>query len=279
LTARLADDVAPGVRRVTAPNPSAMTGAGTQSYLVGSGDVVVVDPGPDDEAHLGRLGGEDVRYVLVTHDHDDHAAGARALARRCGAILLGPPGRPGREPDGVLADGDVVAVPGWRLSVLATPGHSARDVCYLLEAEPGSSPGSGRLLFSGDLVLGGSSTVVAAPDGDMAQYLASLERLVALEPAVDVVAPGHGPLLAGGRAAIAGQLAHRRLREQEVLAALGRRGRATVAEIAAAVYPNVASGLADAAQLQTWAHLRKLVEDGSVTTLDPDDRTATFALA
>jgi glyoxylase-like metal-dependent hydrolase (beta-lactamase superfamily II) len=278
LIADVADHVAPGVRRVTAPNPSALTGAGTQSYVVGSLDVVVVDPGPDDDTHLERLAGERVRYVLVTHDHDDHAAGARALADRCGALVLGPQGGQGRSPDGVLADGDVVAVPGWRLTVLSTPGHAARHLCFLLETDAGATSSARRLLFSGDLVLGGSSTVVAPPDGDMAQYVASLERLLALDPVVDVVAPGHGPLVVDGHAAIARQLEHRREREREVLAALACRDRATVAEIAGAVYPVVAPGLEDAIQLQVWAHLRKLVGDGSVATAEPDDRRGAYWL-
>ena len=283
--------MAPGVRRLTAPNPSPMTGEGTQSYLVGAGDLVVVDPGPDDAGHLGRVvdaGGGRIRYVVVTHAHDDHAPGARALARLTGALVLGPPAGGTYAPDAVLADADVVAVPGWRLTALHTPGHAADHLCYLLDTEqedPGLVEGDRharregtavesagpRLLFSGDHLLGGTSTVVAPPEGDMAAYLASLERLLRLDPGIDAVAPGHGPLLADARAVIVAQLAHRAERERQVVAALGRSPHATAAGLATTVYGRLDPGLVPAAQLQVWAHLRKLATEGRARSTDPDD--------
>ncbi len=260
-----------------------MTGRGTNSYLVGAADVVVVDPGPDDDAHLDalvtRAGGE-IRYVLVTHAHPDHSAGARRLAARTGAALLGPPPSGAFSPDAVLSDGDVVAVPGWRLEVLETPGHCADHLCFVLEeAAPGGvdAPGGGsgtgrrrhRVLLSGDHVLGGTSTVVAAPGGDMAAYVASLERLLALAPPLDEIAPGHGEMLGDARAVLEAYVARRRAREAEVVAALELAPGATPAEIAAAVYPTIAPGLEQAALAQTWAHLRKLHDDGRASSPDP----------
>lgn len=286
-----AAEVVPGVRRLTATNPSPMTGEGTQSYLVGAGDLVVVDPGPDDAGHLDRIvdaSGGRIRYVVVTHAHDDHAPGARSLARRTGALVLGPPAGGAYAPDAVLADADVVAVPGWRLTALHTPGHAPEHLCYLLDTE---REGSGfvegghrprpevavvesagpRLLFSGDHLLGGASTVVAPPEGDMAAYLASLERLLRLDPGIDAVAPGHGPLLAGARAVIVAQLAHRAERERQVVAALERSPYATSAGLATTVYGDLDPGLVPAARLQVWAHLRKLATEGRARSTDPDD--------
>jgi glyoxylase-like metal-dependent hydrolase (beta-lactamase superfamily II) len=287
--------VVPGVRTVLAPNPSPMTGAGTNSYLVGEHDVVVVDPGPADAGHIDRLvelSGGAVRYVVVTHGHGDHAPGARLLAERSGAVVLGPPVGADFAPDGVLADGDVVAVPGWRLGVLHTPGHSSDHLCYLLEAEratvapaePASSAGPAngerheRLLFSGDLVLGGTSTIVAAPDGDMADYLRSLDRLQRLAPPIDLIAPGHGRVVSEPRAVLAEYVAHRLAREAEVLEALARLGNASPSEIAAAVYPaSLPAGLVEASRRQVWAHLRKLGAEGRARGTAPDEPQASWA--
>lgn len=298
-----------GVRRVLAPNPSPMTGEGTNSYLVGGRDLVAIDPGPDDAGHLDRLvelSGGAIRYVLVTHAHEDHAPGARDLADRCGAVVLGPSPRDGFAPDAVLADGDVVAVPGWRLEVLATPGHSVDHLCYVLDpdgspdrlgpigpalpggtgaGDAGSPPaprraalgGGRRLLFSGDHVLGGTPSVVAAPDGDMATYLDSLERLIGLDPPIDRIAPGHGPVLDEPRVVLREYVAHRLAREAQVAEALARLGPATPSELAAAVYPRgLPAGLVQASRLQVWAHLRKLGSDGRARSNDPDDRRATW---
>lgn len=280
-------------RRVLAPNPSPMTGRGTNTYLVGSHGAVVVDPGPDDAAHLARVldaAGAPIRYVLVTHAHLDHASGARPLAELAGALLLGPAGdgpggadAPGYEPDAVLSGGDVVAVPGWRLTAVDTPGHAAHHLCYLLDRAGGTgafgSAPSRRVLFSGDLVLGGSSSVVAAPGGDMAAYLASLELVRALDPPVEVVAPGHGELVFEVQATLDAYLARRTEREQEVVAALERCPGATAAGLASVVYPELAPGLEDAARLQVWAHLRKLSDEGRASSTDPEDPGAPWSPA
>lgn len=241
------------VRRILAPNPSLMTGPGTNTYLVGTGDVAVIDPGPDDAGHLDAIaaaGAGRIRHVLVTHTHPDHAPGAAGLAERTEAVVLGYGERDGFVPDEALAEGDSVAGDGFRLRALHTPGHASNHLCFLLEGED--------LLFSGDHVMGGSTVVIAPPDGDMGDYLASLERLRDLEPPIAAIAPGHGPLMEDPRAVLEGYLAHRRAREASIAAALARRGEATIDDLVADVYTDVPVELHPVARYSVWAHLRHL---------------------
>ncbi|MCU1493919.1 MAG: fold metallo-hydrolase [Acidimicrobiaceae bacterium] len=289
-------EIEPGVSRIVANNPLPMTGKGTNSYVIGAVNSIVVDPGPADSAHIDRLlevTGGSVRYVVITHSHLDHASGARELADRSAAVVLGPPGRGGYRPDAVLSEGDVVAVPGWRLQPLHTPGHSADHLCYVLDRvpAPGRDPAteSGpaparlhpprRLLFSGDHVLGGTTTVVAAPEGDMTAYLESLDRVLRLDPAVDLIAPGHGEPMSSPRTVLESYIAHRLQREAQVLELLAALGPVTIGDLAAAVYPMLAVGLVDASRLQVWAHLRKLGVEGRARSADPDDPGASWTTA
>ncbi len=274
-----------GLRRVLAPNPAPLTGPGTNSYLVGSEPVVVVDPGPADPAHLDRLveaGAGQVAYVVVTHGHADHAAGAGPLAERTGATLLAcaPDAlEAGAARTGSLHDGDEIAVPGARLRVIATPGHAPDHCCLLVEASPTVPSRPARALLSGDLVLGGTSVAVAAPDGDMAAYLASLERLLALEAPAALIAPGHGPVITDPPAALTALLAHRRAREAAVLDALGLLGPASAAVLLGPVYGALDPALAAAARATLWAHLRKLGSEGRATCADRDDPGALWSPA
>lgn len=268
-TARPALSVAPMVRRLRAPNPSLMTGEGTNTYLVGNEVVTVVDPGPDLEEHVERIVAEArgrARYVVVTHTHLDHAPAARLVASRTGATVLGFDARDGFEPDGLLADGDLVVGDGYRLRALHTPGHASNHLCYLLEytrplAGEREEPAA-RLLFSGDHVMGGTTPVIAPPDGDMGTYLASLEHLLAFDPPLTGILPGHGEPLSDPPALLAGYLEHRRAREQAILEALRRRGAATIDELVADVYTDVAPILHPVARYTVWAHLRKLAAEG-----------------
>jgi len=280
----LAVEVLPGLRRLLAPNPSAMTGPGTNTYLVGAPDTVVVDPGPDDPVHLDAVveaGAARIRYVLVTHTHPDHAPGAAALAARTGATLLGFGARGGFVPDGELADGDIVAVPGARLTALHTPGHAPDHLCFLFEPEVDTSPDGvpSRVLLSGDHVMGGSTVAIAPPDGDMAAYLTSLRRLLRLDPPIDAIAPGHGPLIVEARAVLEGYVSHRLARERSVLEALGRLGPASPDELVDAVYGHLLPSLRWAASATLWAHLRKLGAEGRAVGDDPDGRGARWRLA
>jgi glyoxylase-like metal-dependent hydrolase (beta-lactamase superfamily II) len=257
------DEIAPGLRRLTAPNPGVMTGPGTNTYLVGSGDVAVVDPGPDDPAHLRAVldalaaSGDRLRWVAVTHTHPDHAPGAARLAAAAGAQVVGFGPREGFSPDVAASEGFELDAPTFRLRALHTPGHASDHLCWLLH-EP-------RILLSGDHIMDRVTVVVAPPDGDMARYLESLRRVADLEPPLEAIAPGHGRLLGEPRAVVEAVIAHRLARERLVARVLDDAGTATVDELVPRVYADVDASLFPIARLSLWAHLRKLAADGRVT--------------
>ncbi len=263
--------VVPGVERITAPNPSLMTGPGTNTYLVGEHDLVVIDPGPQDDAHLDAVATaassshRRIKAVVVTHHHSDHAPGARGLAERTGAMVLGY-GFEDRErfvPDRRLTEGDVVDLGDIPVRALHTPGHASDHLCYTVERPM-------RLLFSGDHIMGGSTVVIAPPDGDMAEYLASLDRLLGEQPAIGAIAPGHGPAMPDPLGVINGYREHRLAREVAVVAALARRRQAGIDQIVADVYTDVPEVLHPIARYSVWAHLLKLRAEGRAASTDPD---------
>jgi glyoxylase-like metal-dependent hydrolase (beta-lactamase superfamily II) len=259
------------VRRVIAPNPSLMTGPGTGTYLVGEREVAVIDPGPDDAAHLDRVaevGEGRITWVLYTHTHQDHSPGVAGLVARTGARTAGFAPRPDTE-DPVP---DIAATEGWRLELdgttlraLHTPGHASNHLCWLLEEE--------AMLFSGDHIMNGSTVVIAPPDGDMAAYLDQLERLKAL--GIRSIAPGHGRLITDPLAKIDEYLTHRRAREDQVLAALN--GPITVEALVAAIYTDIPAALVPVARYSVWAHLRKLESEHRATSADADDIDAAWS--
>ena len=270
------------VEAVLAPNPGPFTYTGTQTYLVSAADaVIVIDPGPDDPRHLDALvaaiGTRAVSHILVTHTHRDHSSLAEALAERTGAPVLGfGPHGSGRAdlspalasvmagfagleagadtafvPDQTLGEGDVVTGESVTLEVWHTPGHAANHLCFYLREE--------RILFSGDHVMGWSTSVIAPPDGDMRRYLASLERLLSEQRPL-VYLPTHGPPIRRPRRHLQRLIAHRRMRERLVLAAVeaGARDLETVVEKA---YPELDPRLRSAAAASALAHLLALAED------------------
>ncbi len=269
--------LSPLVRRVIAPNPSPFTFTGTCAYIVGSGDVAIIDPGPDDAAHraalLDAVKGECVTHILVTHTHKDHSPGARALALATGAPVWGcaahvpvedhPSGRldashdidyaPGVE----MRDGDVLQGAGFTLTAVHTPGHASNHLCFALTEEDS--------LFSGDHVMAWSTTVVAPPDGDMAAYMASLERLAARPE--DVYYPGHGAPSLTARRYVRGLATHRRQRETAILARI-RDGDADIATIVARIYVGLDPRLVRAASLSVLAHLQDITARGLVASSD-----------
>ena len=259
------DRLVPGLARLTAPNPGVMTGPGTNTYLVGDGQMAVVDPGPQDPLHLeaveaaaARLGGT-IRWVLVTHTHPDHAPGAAALAARTGAEVVGFAAREGFAPDRAVGEGWVLEAPSFRLRALHTPGHASDHLCWLLEGP--------QVLLSGDHVMDGVTVVIAPPDGDMTAYVANLRRLLALDPPLAAIAPGHGRLLGRPADVVEAVVAHRLAREELVAGALAQAGQATLDELVALVYADVDAGLHAIARASLWAHLRKLAGDGRAVEL------------
>ena len=261
--------LSPLVRRATAPNPGMMTGPGTNTYVVGTTDVAVVDPGPEDEGHvaaidaLAALGGGRIRWIVVTHTPLDHSPAAAALAARTGAHVIGFDARDDFAPDQSVGDGFVLAGPDFSLRAVHTPGHASNHVCWLLEGE--------GMLFSGDHVMQGSTVVISPPDGDMAVYLDSLAKVRALGPALRSIAPGHGSVIEEPAAILDGIVAHRLRREETVAAALVSIRRGTVDELIPLVYADVEEKLHPVARRSLWAHLRKLADDGRARSEDPDD--------
>ncbi|MDE2302343.1 MAG: MBL fold metallo-hydrolase [Sphingomonadales bacterium] len=267
-----AEALEPLVRRVLAPNPSAFTFTGTQTYLVGAGNAVaVIDPGPDEPRHLAALeaalGGAKVAAIVCTHTHRDHSPAAAPLAAHSGApvigcapLMLSDSGPradaafdPAYAPDRVLADGESLSGPDWTLTAVATPGHTSNHLCYAL-AESGA-------LFTGDHVMGWSTTVVAPPDGDMAAYMQSLEKLHAR--ADRVYYPAHGPQVTRPRQLTRGLIGHRRQRERQIRNLL-EAGPQPVAALVPRMYKGVDTALWPAAGRSVLAHLIDLERRGLV---------------
>jgi hydroxyacylglutathione hydrolase len=264
----------PLLRRVRAPNPSPMTFTGTNSYLVGAGEVAVIDPGPADGRHLAALlaalePGERITRILVTHAHADHVALAPDLAARTGAEVLAfgdaagagvagaEPGgapAPGFRPTRLLADGAAVEGAGWALRAIHTPGHRGDHLCLAW----------GDRCFTGDHVMGWSTSIVSPPEGHMGAYMASLARLAA-EPWRQFL-PGHGNPVEDPAARLAELAAHRRAREAEILGRLVA-GPAGAEELACAIYTDIAPHLLPAAARNVLAHLQDLAEQGEVIAL------------
>lgn len=259
--------VSPLVRRVLASNPGVMTGPGTNTYLVGHREVAVIDPGPDDDAHVDAIvaaGEGAIRWVLLTHTHPDHWPASTRLAERTGAEVLAFDDRDGLRCDRHLGSGQVLDATEFTLRALHTPGHASNHLCYLLEDE--------RLLFTGDHLMQGSTVVIAPPDGDMAAYLGSLRELLEIDPPIARLAPAHGHVLDDPRGVIDGTIAHRLEREAKVRDALaGAPAPATIDDLVPAAYDDVHESLFPLARLSLWAHLRKLVADGTAEVDDPDD--------
>lgn len=241
-------DVLPGIRRVVADNPSPMTYHGTNTYLLDwEGGVAVLDPGPDDARHVQevlRLAGAPVRALLLTHGHHDHLGAVAAMRAATGAPVLACRGS-ASAPEVALDDGDRAGE--WR--ALHTPGHAPDHVCFLR---------ADGVAFSGDHVMGWSSTVVGEPDGDMGDYFRSLERLIAAPASVYL--PGHGPAVPDPVAYARALLRHRELREAEILAGLGAVPQ-SVPALVGRIYPDLAPTLQRAAARNVLAHLQKLRKD------------------
>ncbi|TGQ35755.1 MULTISPECIES: MBL fold metallo-hydrolase [unclassified Mesorhizobium] len=270
--------VAPGVQRVTAKNPSPFTFHGTNSYVIGRETLAVIDPGPDDDAHLQTLleviANRPVSHIFVSHTHRDHSPLAARLKQRTGAAILaeGPhrPARPlhigevnpldasadtGFTPDVVLPDDTVTSGDGWAIRTVLTPGHTANHAAFALE-------GTG-VLFSADHVMAWSTSIVAPPDGAMADYMASLDRLIERDDRL--LLPGHGGPVTAPLSFMRELKAHRQMREQAILERIGS-GDRTIRDMVEAIYRDTDPRLHGAAGLSVLAHLEDLVARGLVST-------------
>ena len=268
-------ELSPLVRRVVARNPGPFTFHGTGTYIIGHEDVAIIDPGPADDAHIEALlyavRGETVTHILVTHTHRDHSPAAASIKQATGAetFAFAAHGRersvPGVEegadfdfqPDNTMQDADMVSGPSWTVSAVYTPGHTSNHLCFSLNEE--------ATLFSGDHVMGWSTSVIAPPDGHMADYLASLNKL--LEREDRLFRPTHGPAITDPKPFVRAFLDHRAERTAQILRCLGRECN-TIGEIVQMIYADHDSRLHQAAAHSVLAHLIAMVDDGRVRCSD-----------
>jgi glyoxylase-like metal-dependent hydrolase (beta-lactamase superfamily II) len=283
------DQVSPLIRRVVARNPGPFTFMGTGTYIVGRGEVAVIDPGPDLSEHLEAIlaalePGERVTHILVTHHHSDHSPLARPLKARTGAAIYGcAVGAAAEEstirteagadfdfaPDvSLCGGGQVLEGPGWTLEAVATPGHTSNHICFALKEE--------NALFSGDHIMGWSTTVITPPDGDMTDYMESLERVKARD--FDVLWPTHGPPIREVTPFIEAYAAHRRAREAQVLAAVGE-GYERIVDMVPKLYAETDPRLHPAAARSVLGHMIDLVRRGKVATDGPPSIDSRYRLA
>jgi glyoxylase-like metal-dependent hydrolase (beta-lactamase superfamily II) len=284
------DPVAPGVRRILVNNPGAFTFKGTLSYIIGRGKVAIIDPGPVDARHtaalLDAVRGETVTHIVITHTHRDHSPGAAAIKAATGAPSFAEgPHRPSRDlfigetarldaggdtafvPDHRIAHGDIIEGDGWALEAIATPGHTANHMAFALS-------GTGTL-FSGDHVMGWSTSIVAPPDGSMSDYMASLHRLAARSERVYL--PGHGDIIRDAPDFVTSYIAHRHGREASILHRLGK-GETDLPALVRAIYIGLNPQLVGAAALSTLAHLEDLTARGLVVTDGPPSISGRYRL-
>jgi glyoxylase-like metal-dependent hydrolase (beta-lactamase superfamily II) len=272
------DEVAPGIRRVLTNNPGPFTFTGTLSYIVGRGKVAIIDPGPNDAAHIGALldavRGETVTHIFVTHTHRDHSPAVPAIKRATGATVYAEgPHRPARplhigehnpldssgdhdfRPDAALRDGEIVKGEGWTLEAVTTPGHTANHMAYAFK--------EANALFAGDHVMAWSTSIVAPPDGAMSDYMASLRKLK--RRSETTYYPGHGPAIPDAPRFVDFYIEHRRARESAILHRL-EKGESDIPTLVRAIYIGIDLRLTGAAGLSVLAHLEDLVARGVVET-------------
>jgi glyoxylase-like metal-dependent hydrolase (beta-lactamase superfamily II) len=282
--------VAPGIRRLVLDNPGPFTCTGTCLYVVGERDVAIIDPGPDlpnaSENLLALLPGERVRHILITHTHRDHSPAARKLHTLTGAPIMGcGPHRAARPlelgernpldasadhdhvPHQLMRDGDEIRTDGYHLVAVETPGHTMNHLAFAWPDQ--------HTLFSGDHVMAWSTTIVAPPDGSMAAYMASLEKLRGRQETI--YWPGHGGPVREPDRFLRGLIGHRRMREMSILEHL-KSGPRTIPDLVERMYQGLQPGLKNAAALSVFAHLEDLVGQGRVSCEPSLSLTATYSL-
>jgi glyoxylase-like metal-dependent hydrolase (beta-lactamase superfamily II) len=258
------------VRRLVAPNPGVMTGAGTNTYLLGTEEVAVLDPGPALPEHIDAIletAGDRIRWIVCTHTHPDHSPAWAAVAKATGAKVIGA-----SPPDDMFQDASfkptielqhdyVLATPEFTLRAVHTPGHVGNHYCFLLEEE--------GMMFAGDHIMNGSTVVIIPPSGDMKAYIESLQLL--LEYPLEFIAPGHGDVMEDPRAVVSWLVNHRLMREQKVIDGLRETGRTPLDELVKVVYDDVDTSLHKMAKLSLSAHLIKLHHENRALQHPADD--------
>lgn len=284
------DNVVPGVRRIMADNPGPFTFKGTLTYIIGKGNVAIVDPGPDDPAHiaavLDAVRNETVTHIFVTHTHRDHSPAVPAIKRATGATVYAEgPHRAARplhigehnpldssgdrdfNPDVRLKDGDVVEGDGWAIEAVFTPGHTANHMSFALQGQD--------VLLAGDHVMGWATSIVAPPDGAMSDYMASLHKLARRDETLYL--PGHGPAIPDAPRFVSYYILHRKAREASILHRLAK-GAADIPTIVRGSYIGIDPRLIGAAGMSVLAHLEDLVARGTVATDGAPSIDGTFRL-
>jgi glyoxylase-like metal-dependent hydrolase (beta-lactamase superfamily II) len=291
LTPGQVDQAMPGVRRILCNNPSPFTFKGTVSYIVGEGKVAIVDPGPDDPAHIAALldavRGETVTHIFVTHTHRDHSPGVPAVKAATGALVLAEgPHRPSRllnvgeaprmegsndtdfKPDRELKDGETVSGSGWTMEAVTTPGHTKNHMAFAFKEK--------NVLFSGDHVMAWSTPVVAPPDGSMGDYMASLDKL--RERSEQIYFPGHGGAVSNAPRFVAAYILHRKAREAAIVRQL-EKGESDIPALVGTIYASLDPRLTRAAGMSVLAHLEDLVARGTIETDGPPSITSRYRFA
>tara|TARA_B100000686_G_C16579147_1_gene857160 strand:- start:100 stop:996 length:897 start_codon:yes stop_codon:yes gene_type:complete len=279
----VAQEIIPGVRRIVAPNPSPFTFKGTNTYIIGYGEVALIDPGPLLEQHVENikraLRKEAITHIFVTHSHIDHSPAADRIREITGAPVIGS--YPIKQSEGMpveaaqenfvldreLVDGEVINSNNWSLEAIYTPGHMSNHYCYALKKH--------KLLFSGDHVMGWNTTIVSPPDGNMGQYLGSLN--VCLKRDEELYLPGHGPAIRDTKRFVSAYLNHRIQREKEIMVCL-ERGLTKIPNMVASMYSHLPKTMHGAAARSVLAHLEHLVETGAVKCAAPISSTSTFTV-
>ena len=281
------ENVAPGIRRITANNPSPFTFRGTGTYILGEGNVAVIDPGPDQPEHVKAivegLKNETVSHILITHTHNDHSPAAKALKEITGAPTYGfgphGSGKPALKlttqaggdmdfrPDEKTQDGSVIYGDDWSVSCLHTPGHTSNHICFSWDEE--------KALFPGDQVMGWSTSIVSPPDGDMGDYMRSLDKLIVRDD--KIYYPAHGPEILEPQKLISAFQDHRREREENILECL-KLGNDTIDQMVKTVYQDVSESLHSAAARSLFATVIYLVEQKKVEAIDGLDIDGRYVL-
>lgn len=275
------EEITPLIRRVVAENPSAFTYKGTGTYIIGHGKVAVIDPGPMIEAHVDALmralGDETVTHILITHTHTDHSPAAAALKARTGAKTYGygPHGAGSGEEDGDMdfvpdvevRHGDIIEGDGWTVECVHTPGHTSNHICFALKEE--------KALFTGDHVMGWSTSIVSPPDGNMSDYMRSLDLLLTRDD--EIYWPTHGPAIRDPKPFVRAFIAHREDRERQIIEQL-KAGHTRIVDMVPVIYAAVDKRLHGAAARSVLAHMTRLVEQGRVVTDGPVTLGAEYRL-